>query len=455
MICSKKKPCLDHSLKNINQALAQGICSGCGGCHVFAERPYSENIYGEILPPVDNESLQTHMSSACPFVDETPSENFINGEIYADLPMFHDDVGYYSQLIAGHVHAGSYRARGASGGLVKWFLVKALDMGIVDCVVQVKQTTNPASLFEYYIAETADQVRLGAKSAYYPTNFASVIRKISEDSSSRRYAFVGLPCFCHSLRLLQRQSEVLKEKIPLVVSIFCGHLKSKNYLALMSLQAGRPCLSGEIDFADFRHKSPTDLNASRYSFLAKMSTGETYSSQRTSLPAGDWKTPHLKLKACDFCEDVFGLTADVVFGDAWIPPFFQDAKGSNIVVVRSLLAQEIFRDADSEITVSEVSMVELIKSQGGSYTHRIKDICFRLQEEENKYGWAPKKKSMPYFSKSTKIKRFKKRQMIQKLRVQIRELSRQAMISVVNEGDLQGYNERIEELNLELNRLYQ
>lgn len=452
-ILNQKKN-LVSPLQTTNQALSQGICSGCGACHVNSDMPHSENIYGEILPPSNEISAQSHMSDVCPFVDETASEYDINGSLYSSLPHHHPDVGFYSQICAGHVQAGSYRSQGASGGLVKWFLVQAMKKGIVDSVIQVKQTSNPVSLFEYYIAENADEVRAGAKSAYYPTNYASVIREILNDTSPNSYAFVGLPCFCHSLRLLQQKFPILKQKIPMVVAIFCGHLKSKNYLDLMSLQAGRTSLDGEIVSADFRYKLASDINASRYNFVARLSDGAIYSRQRTSIPAGDWKVPHLKLKACDFCEDVFGLAADVVFGDAWISPYFQDPKGSNIVIVRSPAAHSIINTMDNDLMINDVSVRDLIKSQGGSYKHRIKDIGFRLQAEVDKFGWAPIKRSKPIRADSSHSSSVR-RQRIQQLRVQIREVTRTQM-ALLKAGKitLNDYNARLKSISTELNQLY-
>ena len=47
-----------------------------------------------------------------------------------------------------------------------------------------------------------------------------------------------------------------------------------------------------------------------------------------------WIWP-FKYKACDFCDDVFAETADVVVGDAWIPKYL--TQGNSLVVTRSSL----------------------------------------------------------------------------------------------------------------------
>ena len=41
----------------------------------------------------------------------------------------------------------------------------------------------------------------------------------------------------------------------------------------------------------------------------------------------------LKYKACDFCDDVFGEVADVVFGDAWVEKY---ATASAVTKKRSI-----------------------------------------------------------------------------------------------------------------------
>lgn len=388
----------------------------------------------------------------CPFVDETENEFSINSKLYGMLDQYHPDIGSFTKLLAGHVTTGDYRSKGASGGMVKWFLNNALKDNVVDGVIQVRQTEKVESLFEYYIANNPEAVRLGAKSAYYPTNFSDVIREVFESTDERRFAFVGLPCFCHSLRLLQAKYPKLKAKIPLVISIFCGHLKSKHYASLMAMQAGLDNYQDPITYIDFRHKTDHDRNASQYNFYSQHLSSKIYSRRRTALPAGDWKIPHLKIKACDFCEDVFGSTADIIFGDAWIQPFVKDPLGSNLVIIRSQAAMQLINDHSDELSFQEINVQDVIKSQGGSYNHRVRDISFRLKREKEVFGWAPNKRARYVNSIDDIVSQ--NREKIQLIRTLIREKSRDLFLKVKTANNLAVYTKGVKQLIAELNKLY-
>ena len=75
-------------------------------------------------------------------------------------------------------HAGGYRERGASGGMASWFLASLLEKGEVDRIICVRPNPDPARLFAYAVAASSDEVRAGAKSAYYPVELSQAIHTI-------------------------------------------------------------------------------------------------------------------------------------------------------------------------------------------------------------------------------------------------------------------------------------
>src|SRR3546814_15744475 len=52
------------------------------------------------------------------------------------------------------------------------------------------------------------------------------------------------------------------------------------------------------------------------------------------LLGGNWGHGMFQLGACDFCDDIFAETADVCLGDAWLPQYDSDWRGTNIVISR-------------------------------------------------------------------------------------------------------------------------
>ena len=48
------------------------------------------------------------------------------------------------------------------------------------------------------------------------------------------------------------------------------------------------------------------------------------------LPYHLWHYQYFKHNACNFCDDVFGETADITFMDAWLPEYVRDYKGTSL-----------------------------------------------------------------------------------------------------------------------------
>lgn len=52
-----------------------------------------------------------------------------------------------------------------------------------------------------------------------------------------------------------------------------------------------------------------------------------------------WGTGMFKNNACDFCDDVTTEFAVISLGDAWLNPYNQDGKGTNVMITRSQVAE--------------------------------------------------------------------------------------------------------------------
>lgn len=127
-----------------------------------------------------------------------------------------------------------------------------------------------------------------------------------------------------------------------------------------------------------------DINstASNYAFSCMDKAGEEKLIKMWKV--GDmWGTGLFKANACDFCDDVTTELADISLGDAWIEPFSNDGKGTNVIVTRSKLAEILIQEGISkkELFISQLSEEQFIKSQQGSFNHRHVGLLYR----KNKY----------------------------------------------------------------------
>ena len=79
---------------------------------------------------------------------------------------------------------------------------------------------------------------------------------------------------------------------------------------------------------------------------------ETAAATHRAAIDGNWAFGAFQPAACNSCDDVFAETADVVFGDAWLPQYTDDWRGTNVVVTRSPEADRILADGVRDGTSS-------------------------------------------------------------------------------------------------------
>lgn len=420
--------------------ISNGFCVGCGACAVPEESPFQMtlNEFGqyEAVLPEDRvfARASVDVEKVCPFGSGAPSEDQIGKDLFEEHCSYDSQVGYYQQAYAGYVAEGQFRERGSSGGMGTWILNELLAKGYVDHVINVRSDVGGSVdrnlLFGYTISSSLEEAQSGGKSRYYPIELSEVLQKVRHTPG--RYAVVGLPCFIKSIRLLQRQDPVLAERIKFCAGLVCGHLKSTRYADSLAWQMGIE--PENLESIDFRVKNP-DAPANRYS------TSATSADRHEVVPTNalfgtDWGAGAFKYKACDFCDDVFAETADIVLGDAWLPEYVEDSQGTNIIVTRHPDIQELIVNARNEgrLELDDITIAQAIQSQDAGLRHRKIAISYRLFREQRQGSWVPTKRVAP--SKTLKPRYEQKRQ---RLRVDLRVLSHNAFIRALKTKDFEAY----------------
>ena len=97
---------------------------------------------------------------------------------------------------------------------------------------------------------------------------------------------------------------------------------------------------------------------------------------------------------CDFCDDVTTELADISLGDAWLNPYNQDGKGTNVMVTRSKLSEELINEGITmkELTVEHLDFNQFLSSQQGSFNHRQKALGYRIRLAKKKGLLIPPKR---------------------------------------------------------------
>lgn len=383
-------------LDELAPVLKSGICVGCGACAVIAPTAITmaRNADGAMCASIANHfSAASVPAGICPFNNVAPNEDTHALHLWPQSP-HHPSLGRYATSFAGHVVENDYRAAGSSGGLTTWIAAEALATGLVDAVVHVhpRQTKTTEDLFAYSVARSPEAVRAGAKTRYYSVSMDVALAEVMETNA--RIAVVGVPCYIKAVRNLAAREAKFAEQLRLTLALVCGHMKAATFAESLAWQAGvRP---SALKGADFRVKL-AGYSANNYGFAAQAASGEVIIRPMALFAGRSWEGGYHRLKACDYCDDVFGETADVTLGDAWLESYVKDSAGTNVIVVRtSEIAQMLEAgQAAGRLKLDPIDASTAAATQAGGLRDRREGLAYRLWIDEKRGRWHPAKRIAP------------------------------------------------------------
>jgi len=360
----------------MNSVVERDLCIGCGLCAALCPQDVLTmqwNRYGE-YNPVEMTPCTTECGfclKVCPFATSGENEDTIGERLYGALPgiQHRSETGYYLAAYVGY--SERHRPTSASGGMATWLLEALLAEGIVDHVICVAPTGDPERLFAFKVFDTAEEVRTGAGSAYYPVEMSGVIRQVLEVPG--RYAVTGLPCFIKAIRLAQQRNKKLRERIVVTIGLTCGQLKSRRFTEYAAALAG---VQGEVTAVRYRGKSP-DQPASNFYFSFTTADGEERRIFWNEGIAEAWTNRWFTIGACSYCDDVFAECADVTCMDAWLPEYSRDSRGTSLVLVRSPAVREVLERGQG-VRLDSIPVERVVQSQGGVVAVKRQHLAYRL-----------------------------------------------------------------------------
>lgn len=379
----------------ISEVVDNDLCIGCGLCVFKCPSNSLEmkwNEYGFLVPNIiDDCNSDGACLSVCPFnpQPEAPAktENELASLHLIDTTEHHEKIGKFTGLYAGH--SEQFRDSSSSGGMGTYIFDALLEKGIVDHVFSVGESNTPGIHYEYVVKSSRKDLLEASKTKYIPVTLASVLPEIYKLDG--KIAIVGVACFIKAIRLAQSTDPYLKEKIPFLVGIICGGVKSKFFTEYLASKIGVD--PEQIQTPQYRVK---DITSSAHDYSFSCRDGHSNEQKLIKLKTvGDmWGTGLFKANACDFCDDVTTELADISLGDAWLEPFNKDGNGTNVIVSRSKLADEIIQEGmkSGKIHAVVLPLERFLASQQGSYNHRHNGLSVRLEQRNNKKLATPPKR---------------------------------------------------------------
>ncbi|MEE4287538.1 MAG: Coenzyme F420 hydrogenase/dehydrogenase, beta subunit C-terminal domain [Mariniphaga sp.] len=370
--------------KVITEVVNQDLCTGCGLCVYKCPSgalKMNWNEYGFLVPEIADECNDNgDCLTVCPFnpypEEALKTEDEIAKKILTDEISRHPKIGKYKGIYAGY--ADEYRLTSSSGGMATYVASELLEQGFINHVISVKESEKPGQYYEYAISSTREELLTTSKTRYFPVTLGSVLTEINQLNG--KIAIVGVACFVKAVRLAQLKELYLKEKIPFLIGIICGGLKSRFFTEYLADKSGA---KNHFQKPQYRIKN-LESSAGDYLFGCTDLGTNSKKSIRMKTVGDMWGTGLFKANACDFCEDVTTELADISMGDAWIKPYHLDGKGTNLVITRSHFADDLIQQGiqQGKLNLEKLSIECLLFSQKGSFNHRHTGLSVRLRIAE-------------------------------------------------------------------------
>lgn len=370
------------SLTSIQEVVKNDLCTGCGVCTSNSSSTMHWNDNGFLVPTISKD-LAEDTIKLCPFNpypdDKIKDEDKLSEYFFTDKLKMDTHLGRFIDTYVGS--SKRHRETSSSGGLATYVFEQLLERKIVEHLFIVKEING---VYQYQWFNNVDQIKSISKTRYFPVTLEKLFKEI--DSKKGKVAVSGVACFIKAIRLKQYYYPNYEEKIPFLVGLICGGLKSKFFTDYLAQSCG---VTGEYSRQEYRIKDKNS-SASDYSFGAFNELKEFHQMKMNTV--GDmWGSGLFKANACEYCSDVTTELADISLGDAWLHPYSQEGLGYNMIVTRSEIANQIIKEGilNEELAVKAIPKSQVIASQSGGFNHKHKALFYRYTKAQKSNTMTP------------------------------------------------------------------
>jgi coenzyme F420 hydrogenase subunit beta len=350
---------------NVQHVYDQGLCTQCGTCAGVCPTgsvALTWDVRVGYRLSVDAQTCvdcgRCHDACPGPGLDFGPDAWW--RERNAGAPC-EDFLGPWRGLWYGWASNEVVRHEGASGGAATALLQAALETGAVDAVVAVRMSAANPLEAEGVICRSPEEVAACRGSKYDVVALNAVLATVLQEPG--RYALVGLPCHVQGVRLAQRRSRRLRERVRFTLGIFCGLTNEPRTTAVAARQAG-------LDPAELRAVS---YRGPGWPGVMRLEDRRGTVRWRDYPGYYDRQMAALTPPRCRLCPDALAELADVSVGDAWLERF-EGSEGVNDVIVRTPAGERLVGLAAGSLVLEAASPEDMIASQ--RWTQRVKrDVC--------------------------------------------------------------------------------
>jgi len=310
-------------MMNIRAIPELGLCSGCGACTIICQNNaiYLKESVELNFPIVEKTSCIgcKKCLEICPGYDKY--NRIIRNR---SLDEYHiSQKTYKSKYVIAYAMDNELRKQSASGGYITALLEVLIDKGIIDGAITLKQDLNNPLEYKSQIIRDIKSVKQTRGSRYYPASACVGLKELAHING--KFAFIGKPCEVQASRYLIRNSAKYKDKLPILISLFCHHT---------------PTREGTFDILERFGIELEQIASIRYRGNGWPGMFQVIGKDKRILLMKQYREIWDKYLSrsmplvCKLCSDPFGKYSDISVGDAW--GFKDDSElGLSAVILRT------------------------------------------------------------------------------------------------------------------------
>lgn len=279
-------------------------------------------------------------------------------------------AGNYKQAYLGYASDLEVVKNAASGGIVTAVILHALETGMIDGAVMLKDVHGNPFETTAHIASEPKEVVASAGSKYWPAPVAHLLGEILKREG--RFAFVGLPCEILALRKAQMVYKKLREKTAFCIGLYCG---------------GRPTIQGQLFALNKYGFSPEAVECMRYRqgewpghpVITTQNGEEIHIPKEQQFPG---YASHLFCHPrCLLCHDILANMADISTGDPLRLEGVRLAEEKSLLIARTESGERVLAQALSAgvIRLRPVGIETVLHAQKRPVTHKRRALIARLR----------------------------------------------------------------------------
>ncbi|MDR7665075.1 Coenzyme F420 hydrogenase/dehydrogenase, beta subunit C-terminal domain [Methanosarcina sp. Z-7115] len=355
---------IEYVINNtIELVVNRELCTGCGTCNALCPKNAIKISIDEtkgVYTPKINKDVCNKCGvcyNICP--GYKVDDEKLNPEIFGKEPenIF---IGNYQNCYTAYSKDTKIRYNSSSGGLITQLLISALEKGIINGALVTRMSKSKPLEPEPFIARTKEEIIEASKSKYCPVPVNIVLKEILNSDTNEKFAIVGLPCHIRGIRKAQRVNEKLRKSIIFCLGIFCNH--TPHFLATNLFLQRYNINKEDIVTLNYRGEGwPGFMTVNTTKSTLKIPQGKSW-----TFIGSYFFYP----KSCLICSDGLCELSDASFGDAWLPEYSSDIKGTSMIIIRNKKILYILDTMKNEIEIKKIDSDKVVQSQA-------RMLCFK------------------------------------------------------------------------------